>query len=217
GGVVPVVLLDRDHVVTGFAAGLLVGGELGQVLAWLLGPDVVELDVGAVRVLHVLLELVDDLVRRRVRPVADGERSLGRNRSLDLVVGHVLVDDRDVLRAGCRAAGGGTAGGAAYGARGRRACAASGARGRGASSARTCACDYEDGTGERADGPQPAPPQSIVHQTNPPLGAAGPSAGHAPNVAVIRLRMPSITSTVTGRASAIVYGWSAWRTYQASR
>ncbi len=95
----PVVLLHGHDVVGRLGAGLLGGREGGHVRARRLAADVVQLDVDAVGVLDVRLELVDQLVVGRVRPVADGQAALGSDGRRDLLVGHVLVDDRDVLGA----------------------------------------------------------------------------------------------------------------------
>ena len=96
----PVVLLDRHDVVGRLGAGLLGGRERGHVGARRLAADVVQLDVDAVGVLDVRLELVDELIVGGVGPVADGQAAFGSDGRRDLLVGHVLVDDRDVLGAG---------------------------------------------------------------------------------------------------------------------
>ena len=73
----PVVLLDGDDVVRRGAAGLLGRVQLGEVLAGGLAALVVELDVDAVGVLDVLLELLHQLVGGAVGPVADDQAAFG--------------------------------------------------------------------------------------------------------------------------------------------
>ena len=133
------------------AAASFVRYSLGRLAA-----VVGQLDVDAVGRLDVLLELVDEDRVRGVRPVADDDRALLLDRGLDVGVGHVLVEDRDVLRPG-RGAGGGRRAAARRGARpaaGRRSGAgAAAARGR----------HDQHGDEEPAEPARRHPPRSMVH------------------------------------------------------
>ena len=172
GPVGPVVLLDGHHVVRRGVVALGRGSQLGEVLARGLRSVVGEHDVGAIGGLDVLLELVDQGGVGRVGPVADDEPGLLGDLRLDLRVGHVLVEDRDVLRAGRRSAARGTAA--------RRGC-----RRRGAGD------DEDDGQEGRAECPAGREPRGSLHQMYPPPLArrlcAWPSgrasAAQSPNVA----------------------------------
>src|SRR5205085_805005 len=105
-------LLDVHRVVRRRVAGLVRRVQVRQVDAGRLGGQVVALDVDAPLLLHHRLEAADDGVVGGVGPVGDVDLALLLEGGGDLVLGHLLAEDRDLeLLAGACARGGRRAGG----------------------------------------------------------------------------------------------------------